>query len=164
MCECQQNLFCTRPKKKVLKKSTLLLAILMTVLPNWGSRKVLSDEDHSKEFPQASTQQSWVKAVPPRDASPGSFWSCTTTCTIEAVELGNLVYDSSASSVSEYFIKSCHYWLGSLPSDREDPMEVPGYFYTSAESWDAHTTSSASMHLLHKSDFLGTEMHTATPT
>lgn len=34
--------------------------------------------------------------------------------TVETLELGNLVYDSLASSVSEYFIKSCHYWLGSL--------------------------------------------------
>lgn len=100
----------------------------MTVLPTWGPGRYWSDEDHSREFPQASTQQSWVKAVPPWDASPGSLWSCTSTCTIEAVELGNLVYDSSASSVSEYFIKSCHYWLGSLPSYREDPMEVIFYF------------------------------------
>lgn len=113
-------------KRKVLKKSTLLLAISMTVLPTWGPGKSWSDEDHSREFPQASTQQSWVKAVPLWDASPGSLWSCTTTCTIEAVELGNLFYDSPASSASEYFIKSCHYWPGSLPSVREDSMEVPG--------------------------------------
>lgn len=45
-------------KRKVLKKSTLLLAVLMTVLLTWGPGRSWSDEDHSREFPQVSTQQS----------------------------------------------------------------------------------------------------------
>lgn len=114
MCECQQNLFCTSDKKEGFEEKHTFIGSINDSPSDLGSRKVL------------------VRWGPLEGVSPGvhatflSESSSALRCfsrqplvlhhymTVETLELGNLVYDSLAFSVSEYFIKSCHYWLGSL--------------------------------------------------